>query len=603
VIVALPRGGEYYSAIQSPRSAFADPVLRACSVETGPMGLPRAFSGSFTTTYHLIDHGGEWAARCFTRRVPDLEQRYDAIGRFVRVSPDGPMVDATLVRNGILVGGDWHPIIKMRWVKGKSLNRFVGENLSRPAVLSDLADKFVGVVRWLETRNAAHGDLQHGNIIVSDGRIFLVDYDGFYLPETARLGSGEIGHVNYQHPLRTAGFYNDRIDRFSTLVIFLCLLTVSKYPQLWGRYDNSENMLFRRSDFDDPAESALFEEIRRLPQVQAQAAGLADLCLAGLDAQPKLDEFVLGNYKVLIPGHVLPRPSTARSQYPIVEASDMQALLGLVGVRVEVVGTIDDFYTSTTVKGQPYAFLNFGMYPRQTLAVVLWSEALKQFEAARIDPATLKDKRVSATGVITVYNGHPQMVVDAPAQIQLIPGVPLAVVRHGGVRERATGSVTVRGLATELGVPPISVQRCLLEKGVLATTDQALDAASAEMVARSFGKRRQQGSGAVDREVAVFGRLYGGRATTLPAGSTQRVGHQVGKQLTKPSAIAKAPLNTVNTSGRRGTRSAAAGGSKATAGIVGAAIGGVIGYLLLGEAGLLVGTLIGLFLGLRLQGG
>ena len=37
----LPRGDEYYTAVQNLRTAFADPELKVCTVETTPLGLPK----------------------------------------------------------------------------------------------------------------------------------------------------------------------------------------------------------------------------------------------------------------------------------------------------------------------------------------------------------------------------------------------------------------------------------------------------------------------------------------------------------------------------------------------------------------------------------
>ena len=69
----LPRGDEYYAAVQNPKTAFADKELRDCTVETTPLGLPKPYAGGFTTTYHLLDTSQQWAVRCFTREISDLQ--------------------------------------------------------------------------------------------------------------------------------------------------------------------------------------------------------------------------------------------------------------------------------------------------------------------------------------------------------------------------------------------------------------------------------------------------------------------------------------------------------------------------------------------------
>src|SRR5438093_695743 len=83
-----------------------------------------------------------------------------------------------------------------------------------------------GLAAGLREAGMAHADLQHGNVLLIPGSkdnalaLRLVDYDGMYVPALADRPSGELGHPNYQHPLRVdqAG-YNPGVDRFSHLVI------------------------------------------------------------------------------------------------------------------------------------------------------------------------------------------------------------------------------------------------------------------------------------------------------------------------------------------------------------------------------------------------
>jgi thiamine kinase-like enzyme len=40
----------------------------------------------------------------------------------------------------------------------------------------------VEIGRALNRAGVAHGDLQHGNILVANGKPKLIDYDGMYVP-------------------------------------------------------------------------------------------------------------------------------------------------------------------------------------------------------------------------------------------------------------------------------------------------------------------------------------------------------------------------------------------------------------------------------------
>jgi len=71
---------------------------------------------------------------------------------------------------------NWFPIVKMQWAKGDLLHSHIEKHLGYPAALAALRAKWAILVRHLEAAQVAHGDLQHGNILVRGGSIQLVDY-------------------------------------------------------------------------------------------------------------------------------------------------------------------------------------------------------------------------------------------------------------------------------------------------------------------------------------------------------------------------------------------------------------------------------------------
>src|SRR5438034_6443476 len=64
----------------------------------------------------------------------------------------------------------------MQWADGDLLHSHIEKHLRYPASLEALRAKWVTLVRHLEAAQVAHGDLQHGNILVRGGSIQLVDY-------------------------------------------------------------------------------------------------------------------------------------------------------------------------------------------------------------------------------------------------------------------------------------------------------------------------------------------------------------------------------------------------------------------------------------------
>src|SRR5207244_6522301 len=128
---------------------------------------------------------------------------------------------------------------------------------------------WVSLARRLREVNMADADLQHGNVLLVPGStakslaVKLIDYDGMFVPALASKKSGEVGHPNYQHPQRLReGIYNGEVDRFPLLVVATALRALSVAgKELWPRYDNGDNLLFRECDLKDRGTSALFGDL------------------------------------------------------------------------------------------------------------------------------------------------------------------------------------------------------------------------------------------------------------------------------------------------------------------------------------------------------
>src|SRR5688572_16486608 len=101
----LPRGDEYVSAVQNPRTAFGDAELKDCTPEVDRFSIPKPYSGGFTATFHLLNQSREWAVRCFTRAISDLQERYAAIDRFLAKNREGFLVGTFYLAQGIRIGG------------------------------------------------------------------------------------------------------------------------------------------------------------------------------------------------------------------------------------------------------------------------------------------------------------------------------------------------------------------------------------------------------------------------------------------------------------------------------------------------------------------
>ncbi|MDQ1446341.1 MAG: hypothetical protein QOI20_2805, partial [Acidimicrobiaceae bacterium] len=254
----FPRGASYMEALQDPASAFADPELAAAAPALTPLGLPRPVSGNFAAVFRMdAADGRAWAVRCFTRWFDDMGRRYEAVDAHLQKQRGTWRVGFEFQSQGVHVDGEWYPIVKMDWTSGQPLLGYIEQHLWDGAALAYLAHRFATLVDELRRAGVAHGDLQHGNIlVVPGGDLRLVDYDGMFVPALAGLTGNELGHRNYQHPSRAPGEFGLHIDNFSSWVVYASLVGLSVDPLLWGRVDGGDEcLLFRSQDFTDPVHS------------------------------------------------------------------------------------------------------------------------------------------------------------------------------------------------------------------------------------------------------------------------------------------------------------------------------------------------------------
>lgn len=419
-----PQMDEYHLAIQNPRIVFEDPELRNATIDKDQFGFPIVRSGGFALTYHLNGNGKSWAVRCFHKDIANREERYVAISQFLTQNPKPFFVPTNYLPSGILVNSKRFPITKMMWVNGETLYRFIERNINNLSVVKPLAEQFQRLISTLEVMGVAHGDLQHGNILVANGTLILVDYDGMYVPQLSGFPPENLGHVNYQHPRRSDEFTAD-IDRFSAIVIYLALKAIT--PQLWHKYGTGENLLFKQDDFRTPYTSKLLSELEAVPDLKLLVERFRLVCQNSLVRVPSLTDFLSGNLSPILSQ---PLPMVARrNQYEVLDATDRKQLLAYAGQRVTIVGLIIDHVRLTTQRGapRPYVFLSFGDWRKGAFRLVMWSETLQLFDQLQKDTSSYEDRYVSVTGLLGTFTNtrgttYPQIVIETPSEIEILTG-------------------------------------------------------------------------------------------------------------------------------------------------------------------------------------
>ena len=282
-----PLNIDFTIAVQNPQLCFADLDLRQAITTKNSRGRVLLWSGNFATVYKLTNKlstgDRAWAVRCFTRTPQsDVQHRYKLISEYLNQHQTSYLVNFEFLSQGILVKGEWYPILKMDWVEGVEIDRYIGEYIDDSQVLLRLDRQLKRLQRDLQQIGIAHGDLQHGNIMIDDeGEIKLVDYDGMYVPALQGNPPAEIGHPNYQSPMRSAKDFSDRLDDFSFAVISLSLRALAIEPKLWETFhEDNKNLIFRQNDFQEPNLSPVFQAIAQIPddEIRDLSDRLIDRC-------------------------------------------------------------------------------------------------------------------------------------------------------------------------------------------------------------------------------------------------------------------------------------------------------------------------------------
>lgn len=295
-----PLPQDYNEAIQNPASSFNDPDLKHGQATTNALGIPMPHSGNFADVYELhCRNGSRWAVKCFTRQVPDLRERYREVIDHLRQAQLSFTVDCVFLDQGIRIHGQWFPILKMEWIEGLTLNEFLRQYADKPKMMDKLMRMWVRLSKCLREAGIAHGDLQHGNLLLEPHRtdylhLKLIDYDGMWVPALANRPSGELGHPCYQHPQRwRERTYGPQVDRFSFLLIATALRALRVAgDSLWAKYNTGDNLLFREADLQAPVKSNLFYELLKIddPLVCRLVHATLNVLKAPLASVPLLEE-------------------------------------------------------------------------------------------------------------------------------------------------------------------------------------------------------------------------------------------------------------------------------------------------------------------------
>jgi len=229
--------------------------------------------GAFAVVFRCRESSGcQVALRCLLcHPSSDAGERAIALAAFrqahLREVPF--LVRSQYIPDAIKVQGEWYPVFIMEWVEGRTLGSHVAELAKQrdQQALWALAARWQELVTGLEDLQIAHGDLNHGNVMITDhGELRLVDYDTIFVPDLVHRKATAIGTPGYVHPSHfLAGIrpYDAHMDTFGAMVILLSLEALAHDPSLYGRF-SQDNLLLSNQDLEEPDSSVAFNRLKSI---------------------------------------------------------------------------------------------------------------------------------------------------------------------------------------------------------------------------------------------------------------------------------------------------------------------------------------------------
>lgn len=226
------------------------------------------YVGGFSVVFPFSVNNKKWAFRCWHVNVGNMQKHFDILSKELKKINLPYFCEFDYTEEGVIIEGFLYPTTKMRWIDGDNLKSYICKNYQNKEKMRKLADSFLTMIKKLHQNNIAHGDLQHGNILVDNhDKIYLIDYDSVYLPALSGQIDSICGLPDYQHPKRSDNKYaTEKIDYFSELIIYTSILAIAENPSLVSKYKlpDTEFLLFSKEDFRNLENSEIYKDLYSL---------------------------------------------------------------------------------------------------------------------------------------------------------------------------------------------------------------------------------------------------------------------------------------------------------------------------------------------------
>lgn len=257
------------TSVENKNVLVLDNHAKNGTFERDARGRLIAYTGGFSVVFPYKSANGEkWAFRCWHSDIKNSKKRYETIAEAIKRAHLNFLCEFQYVDKGINVEGDIYPTTRMQWIDGISIKDYICQNRNSKDLLIALADKFLNMTHALHAQSLAHGDLQHGNILIDKNQnLYLVDYDSFYCPQLNGESDTVTGLADYQHPARISNkSVSEKLDYFSELIIYLSIRAIAEAPSLVDKYKvvDADRLLFSKEDFAALKDAEIYKDIYSL---------------------------------------------------------------------------------------------------------------------------------------------------------------------------------------------------------------------------------------------------------------------------------------------------------------------------------------------------
>lgn len=263
----MPNLLDIIQSIQIP-ALIKDEFIRTGEPYLDARNRPIHYVGGFAVVFPFKIGSEKWAFRCWSADLGNIERRLKIISKTIEDTKLPFFCNFVYEPEGIIVSGRSYPTTRRKWIDGINIKEYICLHYKNKGKMEELANSFLTLCNELHANHIAHGDLQHANILVDEnGKLFLIDYDSFFVPDLINESDIISGLPDYQHPARKQNqIASEKLDYFSELVVYASIIAISERPELVEEYDleNNDRLLFSKEDYLDFHNSLIYSQLNDL---------------------------------------------------------------------------------------------------------------------------------------------------------------------------------------------------------------------------------------------------------------------------------------------------------------------------------------------------